>query len=834
VSTDDPDRTRSMGAPGGLDAHHGHPAIDGFELIMGAPFPLYLEGGFGRVYRARTADAMLVAIKVPRPELQSAVVAEQWAQECALSRAFPAHEHVVRYLPRAIARWSDGRQTEALVMEWLEGARGLTRYANDRQLDKPARVRLLMQAVEGVAWMHSHGTPHCDLKSDNMLVIERLGRPVVKVTDFGGTRVAQRLDPRGTAYTPSRAAPEVMAGDPAAITPRADVYSLCKECAELVAGCATARDESRPTACDENLAVTLGLADRGLAAIVNRGTQVEPSARYANAAELLNALNEYRAPRIERFTRWLEQLVWPDAPSLGVQVLGRNVPAEGPRLRGIGRVAWVLLVLVVVATLGGFALSNQMVSSGLWPKLILQPETPTSLSRVLIVREKASDGLVQFAQRRGIAGVDASAPATKRLAWAEVVRRIAEGQPDAIVLDVVFVQTKDEALNRAITAAIADVANGPHRVPVVVGTLDYAPGSPERRDELPLVSGIADAGARWGCINLSDFRVCGHSIVVPHRPNSEPRLPLSVAAVAAVLGRAEGNGQSLPVRVDADAERLRFLSDTLSGVSPGFFSVLQGKDIDGVEKIDGIDSRDVVGIYPVGVPADAVFAPIDLDVLDLVSADGAWSDLAKLAPTSSAPRADADAGRAAVLGRTAADLRGRVVLLAAHRADDVVSIPAGTMQVDSARQVPGVWMHAAAVQSLLDGVDAPRTTWLGVLVIGAWLASMLVLSGLLVAWMFRAVGVPMPTLGGSWPVASCAPRATVRRWAVLSAGLAVAFVAAGVAVQVVGSAQGWALPYVTGLMFIGAATGAVLGAALACMAAWMGCVRRAWCLDRAA
>lgn len=774
----DPDQTTPMpaggAAAGGAVAAGVHPQVDGFALVMTPPLPPFLEGGFGRVYRATSQDGLLVAIKVLRPDALGPATEACWAQECTLSRGFPSHEHVVRFFPRTVARWPDGRTSEALVMEWLDGARGLIRYAAETGLDKPARIQLLLQAVDGVAWMHTHGTPHCDLKSDNMLVIERMGQPVAKVTDFGGTRVSNRLDGRAAAYSRTRAAPEVVQGDPAAITPRADVYSLCKECAVLVGG-----TESSDLARADGLTQALGLRDKALEAIVARGMAPEPRDRWQDARELGAALRAYRPPLKERATRALEQWVWPQ---------GRGNPS---------RFHWVALVLLLAGTVLGWLASSRMSAANIGPLLALEVSASTTASRVLVVREKSADGLLQVAQRLGIQGVDPAAPATKRLVWGAILERLGALGPDAIVMDIAFLNNPDPALNQAILGPIQRVTSGERPVPVIVATQDFAPGRPDRLPERPLVDGLGTSGAGWGCMNLSVFTLFGHAVVIPQREDRVPRLPLSVAAVAAVLGHEGGGMTPLPVQVDERQTRLRFQGQNGAGRSIGLVAAQPATDVEGSDSILGVEPRDLLGIYPVGALPDEAIQPADRDVLDLVNQDGTWAPL---------------------------DVKGRTVLLAAYRADDVVML--------GGRALPGVWMHASVVQGMLDGLSARTATWWVLLPLACAVAVGLAVGSLLLRGVLRGVGVPLPSAGGPWPVIQLPARSAVLRLAVVACGgLGAAALAIG-SVLVLGTRQEWVVPYVAGACGVGATTGMLLGGAWAVLVAWMGCVRRAWCLDR--
>ncbi len=770
-----------------------HPEISGCELLISLSYPAFLVGGFGRVYRAKNADGVLVGVKVPRPEVSGAAALDRWAQECSMSRAFPSHENVVRFYPREVARWPDGRVTDALVMEWLDGARGLVRYANDVELDKVQRIELLLQAVEGVAWMHSHGITHCDLKSDNLLVIERLGRPIVKVTDFGGTRAPQRLDPKASAYTQWRAAPEVATGDPAAITPRADVYSLCKECAALVGGPAALKPPDSGVMTDwraPTLGECLGLADPGLDEIIATGTRNEPRDRFASAEELRMALSEYQPPLVERMTRAVERWLWPRAAAS----VGR-----GARNHARNRLPWALLAMLLLGTLLSFRAASVLLTSGFKPSAFLPVEAPEELTGVVVVREKSADGLATLAQRAGIPGVNLEAPVTKRLAWAAVIRQLAAQRPSAIALDVAFVHSDDPVLNRVITDVVAEVTHGPNAVPVVLATEDYLPGSPEQRSSRPLIRGLQEAGAQWGCMNLSMFFLIGPGLAIPQGENAIPRLPLSVAVVKAVK---EGHGSGaapLAVHVDESEVCLRFVGNVSEGYSVKLMEVVPSRDIERSKEIAGVQRDDILGVYAVGIPDDTVFASVDKDVLDLVSPEGEWKPL---------------------------DVRNRVVLLAAYRADDKLDL--------GARSVPGVWFHAAAVQSLLSAIDAPQVSWWILLPISVAVALGLALGLPMAARVYSWCAVPIPSLRGRWPKSSVSPAGLVKRWKLVTVTLVLLCAAVPVSVHLVGTAlEQWTVSYTAAMLAWGAYVGVVAAAVAVAAAGWMGCVRRAWCLDRA-
>ncbi|XP_038606516.1 serine/threonine-protein kinase 35 isoform X4 [Tachyglossus aculeatus] len=74
------------------------------------------------------------------------------------------------------------------VMEFCEGG-DLSRYVLSRRPDAATTRSFLLQLSSAVAFLHENRIVHRDLKPDNILVTERSGPPVLKVADFGLSKV---------------------------------------------------------------------------------------------------------------------------------------------------------------------------------------------------------------------------------------------------------------------------------------------------------------------------------------------------------------------------------------------------------------------------------------------------------------------------------------------------------------------------------------------------------------------------------------------------------------------------------------------------------------------
>lgn len=265
------------------------------ESVLGA-------GGMGQVFRARHIHLdRPVALKVMHSGLaHDTGFQARFRQE---ARAIAALQH-----PNIIEVYDFGEQNGLmfLVMELLtDGSlRGLMQqHAREgKAWSLTLAIDLVQQAAEGLAYAHSQGMVHRDIKPDNMLLRAASGVPAgrytLKITDFGLARMAEgaTMTATGTAMgTPAYMSPEQCQG--AHVDLRSDLYALGVVLYEVTTGYLpfTAATLSEAAYKHVFVAPTPPRQVRpelpaGLEAITMRLLAKKPEERYVSANEVASAL----------------------------------------------------------------------------------------------------------------------------------------------------------------------------------------------------------------------------------------------------------------------------------------------------------------------------------------------------------------------------------------------------------------------------------------------------------------------------------------------------------------------------------------------------------------
>jgi serine/threonine protein kinase len=187
------------------------------------------EGGMSSVFRAHHEMMdKAVALKWLRPELSARPEAKDRFLREARASARIKHPNVVDVHDVGV---HDGALF--LVMELLEGE-SFAQLIQSGNISIPSALRLLLGAMEGVAFAHENGIVHRDIKPENIFVVKNRVYPdgIAKILDFGISKLTneapggQSLTKTGhTVGTPEYMSMEQMTGE-ADVDGRADVYSF--------------------------------------------------------------------------------------------------------------------------------------------------------------------------------------------------------------------------------------------------------------------------------------------------------------------------------------------------------------------------------------------------------------------------------------------------------------------------------------------------------------------------------------------------------------------------------------------------------------------------------
>jgi hypothetical protein len=212
--------------------------VDDLKRALGDAYTIEREltgGGMSRVFVAKEhALGREVVIKVLPPDLAAGVNRDRFRREVQLAARL-SHPYIVPLLHA-------GEHDELLwfTMPYIPGESLRNRLLRTGPLKLPEVVKLLRDVVEALAYAHSRGVIHRDIKPGNILYD---GSHAV-VTDFGVAKALNAALPNagpghttsGMAIgTPAYMAPEQLAADPDA-DQRVDIYAVGLLAYELLSG----------------------------------------------------------------------------------------------------------------------------------------------------------------------------------------------------------------------------------------------------------------------------------------------------------------------------------------------------------------------------------------------------------------------------------------------------------------------------------------------------------------------------------------------------------------------------------------------------------------------
>ncbi|MFZ5786211.1 MAG: protein kinase domain-containing protein, partial [Acidobacteriota bacterium] len=194
------------------------------------------EGSMGAVYEAahlRLRRRFAVKLLLPSAAAPAESMA-RFRREAEITSEL-GHPNIVEVVD--FNRTDDG--ATYIVMEHLEGEDLGTRIRRGA-LDLAEAESILRQAASGLQAAHELGVVHRDLKPQNLFLARRRDEVVVKVLDFGISKVLSSQSRMTRAETlmgtPSYMAPELATGNAVDATPRTDIFGLAAIAFEMLAG----------------------------------------------------------------------------------------------------------------------------------------------------------------------------------------------------------------------------------------------------------------------------------------------------------------------------------------------------------------------------------------------------------------------------------------------------------------------------------------------------------------------------------------------------------------------------------------------------------------------
>jgi len=186
------------------------------------------QGGMGAVYRAwdlRLKVTVALKEQIPQPGLDAGMLAQlrqQFEQE-AVTLARLSHPNLVR-----VTDFFEEGGNAYLVMDFVEGDNLADRISGGDPAPEALVVTYARQLLDALAYCHSEGIVHRDIKPQN-IILKPDGRAVL--VDFGLVKLWNPDDPQTRTVmrgmgTPEYAPPEQYGKQGHSTDPRSDLYSL--------------------------------------------------------------------------------------------------------------------------------------------------------------------------------------------------------------------------------------------------------------------------------------------------------------------------------------------------------------------------------------------------------------------------------------------------------------------------------------------------------------------------------------------------------------------------------------------------------------------------------
>jgi serine/threonine-protein kinase len=269
---------------------------DGFEA--GAQIDSYrieepiARSGMATIYRATDSrDHRQVALKIPHPDMEAdPILFDRFMREAGIGEKLD-HPKVMRVFG------GEKRSRIYMVMEWCEGRLLRKILDEEGQLPQDRAIRIAIEVLDALDYIHANGVVHRDLKPENIMVD---ANDKIKLIDFGiaGDSAARRLTYANftqTLGTPNYIAPEQVKGKRG--DGRTDIFAMGVILYEMLSGKLPFSGPSPLAAMNDRLlnhplppSVANPAISAQLQEVIYRALERDPKNRYAKASEFARDL----------------------------------------------------------------------------------------------------------------------------------------------------------------------------------------------------------------------------------------------------------------------------------------------------------------------------------------------------------------------------------------------------------------------------------------------------------------------------------------------------------------------------------------------------------------
>jgi len=249
------------------------------------------KSGMATIFRATdTRDGRTVALKIPHPDMEAdPILYDRFKRESAIGERLD-HPNVMRVFG------GEDHSRIYMVMEWCPG-RLLRDILDEGRLPQDRAIRIAIEVLKALDYIHSNGVVHRDLKPENIMVDDE---DHIKLIDFGiaGDTASRRLTYANFTSmlgTPNYIAPEQVKGKRG--DGRTDLYSMGVILYEMLTGKLPFSGPSPMAAMNDRLLnhpLPPSVADPSvspqLQEIIYRALERDPKNRYSTAREFIHDL----------------------------------------------------------------------------------------------------------------------------------------------------------------------------------------------------------------------------------------------------------------------------------------------------------------------------------------------------------------------------------------------------------------------------------------------------------------------------------------------------------------------------------------------------------------